>query len=237
MKLNIQFSRPLLEPLHPLISRKDVSNSKAILQRLNHPVHPDPHQIKRYKISLNPVARSLKATYSLSLNPHFPLSRNHPARNTRKSSSKPGRMRYTSTYTQNIYILTLWRGSPGGAHASPASRGSKPTGSRVSSALRPSRARTDTHSSWQTSCASRGHLQLVQFFLETKKVEGDWLIRGLYVEWRRYTEEGNKLGGEGWGSRIWELWMVASFLSRYEKFRCYCGKIEKVRTVIRINYN
>jgi len=74
---------------------------------------------------------------------------------------------------KNIYIkkrknFTLCDGSPGGAQARPLSLGSTPMGPFDSSPLSPKRDLTDTHSSWQTSWASRGHLQLVQFFLEKK---------------------------------------------------------------------
>jgi hypothetical protein len=70
-----------------------------------------------------------------------------------------------------MFTLTLWLGRPGGTQEKPSEILFSLEGLRSGSVggLNPRRSRTLTHSSWYTSCASLGHLQLLQVFLKENK--------------------------------------------------------------------
>jgi hypothetical protein len=73
-----------------------------------------------------------------------------------------------------MFTPTLWLGRPGGTHEKPSKTLFSREGLWCGSvgALNPRRSRTLTHSSWYTSWASLGHLQLLHVFLkeESKKL-------------------------------------------------------------------
>jgi hypothetical protein len=69
------------------------------------------------------------------------------------------------------FTLTLWLGRPGGTHEKPSEMLFSLEGLRCGSVggLNPRRSRTLTHSSWYTSWASLGHLQLLHVFLKEQR--------------------------------------------------------------------
>lgn len=69
------------------------------------------------------------------------------------------------------FTLTLWLGRPGGTHENPSKTLFSLEGLRCGSVggLNPRRSRTLTHSSWYTSWASLGHLQLLHVFLKEQR--------------------------------------------------------------------
>ena len=70
-----------------------------------------------------------------------------------------------------MFTPTLWLGRPGGTHEKPSKMLFSREGLRCGSvgALNPRRSRTLTHSSWYTSWASLGHLQLLHVFLKEQR--------------------------------------------------------------------